>query len=413
MRFFYTLFVYAYRLAIGLAAIFSKKAGQWINGRKNIFSRLEHEIKFDKPLIWFHCASLGEFEQGRSLIERLKTQKPEYQILLTFFSPSGYEIRKNYDKADYVFYLPYDSPSNAKKFLEIVRPEMVFFVKYEFWFNYIKQINKHSIPLYLISAAFRPEQHFFKWWGIWQRMQLKKFNFFFVQDDNSLKLLKSVGIENALLTGDTRLDRVKDILLQEVNLPILDKFCKNNFVLCAGSSWPPDEDIISSYLKAAPDDMKLIMAPHDISEKHINEILEKFANFKPILYTSVNKDIEFTSDNKVLIINTIGMLNKLYRFADVAYIGGGFGVSIHNLPEAAVYGIPVIYGPRHEKFKEAIELAECGGGFPINNVGEFINLMNSFYSDRDFLNNASVSASKYIDDNTGATQMIYQKVFKS
>lgn len=414
MRFIYNLFIFAYRLSIGIAAIFNVKASLWVKGRKSVFKKITDAVNPGEKIIWFHCASLGEFEQGRPIIERIKSSHPEIKIFLTFFSPSGYEIRKNYENADYIFYLPYDSPHNAKRFVDIVNPQMAIFVKYEFWFNYFIQLKKNNIPLYLVSGVFRKDQHFFKSWAYWQRKQLKNFDYFFLQDENSASLLASIGFNNHMVTGDTRFDRVSEIVKQKIDLPIIEKFTSGKPVLCAGSSWPPDEDIILNYLNSqnsdSAKDLKLIIAPHDISTKHIDELLKKFKDYKPLLYSKLKPNSEKLSNSKILIINSIGLLNKLYRFADIAYIGGGFGLAIHNLLEPAVYGIPVIYGPNHKNFREAIELAESQGGFPINSKVDFKNIMNKLLNEKDFYKMYSKAAGEYIRKNTGSSDMVLKKL---
>jgi len=288
---------------------------------------------------------------------------------------------------------------------------MAIFVKYEFWFNYFIELKKNNIPLYLISGVFRKEQHFFKNWAYWQRKQLNNFDYFFLQDESSASLLKSIGLNNNMVTGDTRFDRVSEILNQKIELPIIQKFKGDDTVLCAGSSWPPDEDIILDYLNSkSSNEIKLIIAPHDISSKHIEELLRKFKDYKPLLYSKLKSDSRHISSARILIIDSIGLLNKLYRFADIAYIGGGFGVGIHNLLEPAVYGIPVIYGPNHKHFREAVALAEGQGGFPIDNKIEFKNIVNKLLSDKDFYNMYSEAAAEYIKKNTGSSLKILQKL---
>ncbi|NOY50586.1 MAG: 3-deoxy-D-manno-octulosonic acid transferase [Chlorobi bacterium] len=410
MRLFYNIFIVAYRLSIGLASFFDDKAALWVKGRRNIFAEIKSRLEPGGKTIWFHCASLGEFEQGRPLIERMKKQEPGTKIFLTFFSPSGYEIRKDYPFADYIFYLPYDSPKNARKFIELVRPQMAIFVKYEFWFNYISELKKRDIPLYLVSGVFREEHYFFKRWAWWQRKQLAKFNYFFLQDEKSKALLNTVGIHKALVAGDTRFDRVREILSETVDLPLIEKFMDNKKVLCAGSSWPPDEDIILNFLDKAKPDIKLIIAPHDISKKHIDDILKKFEDYQTVLYSDKGIGDDEYKNSKVLIINSIGLLNKLYRFADIAYVGGGFGLAIHNLLEAAVYGIPVVYGPKHRHFREAVELAENRGGFPIAGEEDFLAIMDKLISDKAFYKKNALAAGNYIRENAGASEMILKEL---
>jgi 3-deoxy-D-manno-octulosonic-acid transferase len=409
MRSLYNLFIHSYNSAITIASVFNEKASLWKKGRANIFKNIEQALQKNERIIWFHCASLGEFEQGRPLIEKIKNEKPEFKIFLTFFSPSGYEIRKDYPFADYIFYLPTDTAKNAKRFVELLNPEIVIFVKYEFWFNYFTEIKNKDIPLYLISGVFREDQHFFKPWGSWQRNQLKNISYFFLQDDKSTKLLKKFGFNNVTTTGDTRLDRVSEILKEEVKFPIIENFAMGSKVLCAGSSWPPDEDIILHYLKSNNSNLKLIIAPHDISKSHIDEIRNKFQEYELAVY-SETKEGDNLSEKKILIIDSIGLLNKIYRFTDIAYVGGGFGVAIHNLPEAAVYGIPVLYGPKHTNFREALEMSEQGGGFPVNNKEEFSQKINQLLQDGDYYKESAEAAANYIKRNTGSTELILKNI---
>jgi 3-deoxy-D-manno-octulosonic-acid transferase len=410
MRVFYNFFIFAYRFSIGLASLFNDKANLWVKGRRNIFAEIRSRLEPGEKIIWFHCASLGEFEQGRPLIERMKTQEPDLKIFLTFFSPSGYEIRKDYPFADYIFYLPYDSPKNAKNFIDLIKPEMAIFVKYEFWFNYIFELKNRNIPLYLVSGVFRKEHYFFKKWAWWPRNQLAKFNYFFLQDEKSKALLNSIGIDNAIVAGDTRFDRVCEILSETIDLPLIEKFKDNKKVLCAGSSWPPDEDIILNFLNKAKPDIKLIIAPHDISKKHIDDLLRKFGQYNTLLYSEKGIGEDEYRDAKILIINSIGLLNKLYRFAEFAYIGGGFGVAIHNLLEPAVYGIPVIYGPKHEHFREAVELSEDCGGFPVEDKEGFLTIMEKLITDKAFYDKNALAAGNYIRENAGASEMILNRL---
>lgn len=411
MRFLYNIFIRAYSVAIRIASLFNHKANLWIQGRQNIFKKIEESLKSNERIIWFHCASLGEFEQGRPLIEIIKKERPNYKILVTFFSPSGYEIRKDYEFADYIFYLPSDTAKNAKRFINLVNPEIAIFVKYDFWFNYFTQIRRKNIPLYLISGVFRPNQHFFKLWGAWQRKQLKNISYFFLQDEKSAKMLQSIGIEDILVSGDTRFDRVSEILIEKTDLPIIQKFKNGEKLLCAGSSWPPDEDLILDYLKSNNPELKLILAPHDISKNHINEIKIKFQKFDIAVYSETNEN-EDLNDKQILIIDSIGLLNKIYRYADIAYIGGGFGDAIHNLLEPAVYGIPILYGPNHKHFREATEMSDGKGGFPIESKEDFADTMKLLLNDSDFYRKHANNAGYYIKSNTGATKLIFEKVFK-
>jgi len=397
-----------------------------IIGRKNIFERLKTEISNSNnselrtpnfQLIWFHCASLGEFEQGRPLMEKLKLQQPNVKILLTFFSPSGYEIRKNYTGADYIFYLPMDTASNAKKFIEIVKPQKVFFVKYEFWFNYLSELKNRNIPTYLVSGIFREDHHFFKSTGAWFRKQLSAFTHFFLQDDKSIELLNSIGYPNSTLCGDTRFDRVFEVSKNVKQIDLVKQFVGNNKVLILGSSWREDEKIVQS-LKL--ESLKLIIAPHEIDEKHLSSIE---AEFIPLLsegllrregagvclrYSLANENN--IKEAQVLIIDNIGMLSSLYQYGTIAFIGGGFGKGIHNILEAATFGLPVIFGPNFHKFAEAKELIKLGGAFSVMDVSEYEKTMD-LLSDEQVLKTASQISRMYVQGRIGATEKILSATF--
>jgi 3-deoxy-D-manno-octulosonic-acid transferase len=357
-------------------------------------------------IIWFHAASLGEFEQGRPVMEAFRKKYPSYKILLTFFSPSGYEIRKNYEGADYIFYLPIDTPGNAKRFITLVNPKIVVFIKYEFWFNYIRILHQKQVPLFIISAIFRKEQYFFKWYGSWFRKMLSKFTFFFVQNDESLELLKSIGIEKVMKSGDTRFDRVKEIASNKKSFPLIEKFAAGYKVLLAGSSWPPDEAIIQKL----PEDKarKIIIAPHEIHEEHIAAIENRLGKEKTLRYSKADETSILTAE--ILIVDGMGFLSSLYQYCDVAYIGGGFGKAIHNILEAVTFGKPVIFGPAYHKFKEAVDLIELGGAFTVKNEQEFITIFGKLNSDREFYDRASAICKAYVKENCGATESILRKV---
>lgn len=407
MAFFYNLSIYFYGLLIRFAAFRSDKAKKWIRGRKNVFSDLKNNIRKNDRIAWFHCASLGEFEQGRPVVESFREKYQGMKILLTFFSPSGYEIRKNYQYADYVFYLPLDTPQNAKKFIERVNPEIAVFIKYEYWFNYIKVLTRKSIPVVVISAVFRENQHFFKWYGGWFRKQLRKINWFFVQNQQSEYLLRKIGIKKLSLSGDTRFDRVWQIVENDERCSLIEKFIANDTTVIGGSTWLPDEII----LKDAFDEfksLKFIIAPHLISKDHINDIIHLFDRKNCILYSELSK--EDLKEKKVLIVDAIGFLFKLYKYAKYAFIGGGFGVSIHNILEAAVFGKPVFFGPNHKKFKEAKDLISLKGAFEIKTSNNAIELINHFENNRDFYQKSSNSCRKYVEDNKGATRIILDKM---
>lgn len=404
----YNLGIYFMSLFIRLVSPFKRKARLMIDGHKSVFNLLEKEIDKKAKYIWFHVASLGEFEQARPLIEEIKNSKPEYKILLTFFSPSGYEVRYNYPLADIVTYLPFDTKKNARRFLELTNPHMVIFIKYEFWYNYINEIYQRRIPVYLVSAIFRKNQSFFKKLRSPYRNMLSLYTHFFVQDDESHKLLQKHGIKNVTVAGDTRIDRVIEIQKQTVNLPIVEKFIdKGSIIFIAGSSWPADEDIFINYFNSHPN-LKLIIAPHEIDESHLTEIEKKLS--RPSQRYSGLTDTD-TVNADCMIIDCFGLLASVYRYADIGYIGGGFGDGIHNLPEAAVYGIPVIFGPNFIKFREAHDLIATGGGFTIKNRTEFNKLMESFINEPELREKAGKEAKNYIFSNSGATNTILNHIF--
>jgi 3-deoxy-D-manno-octulosonic-acid transferase len=408
MKVFYYIFVAIYTSSVRIASYFNPKARKWIDGRKNLLSKIKESGISDDQIIWVHCASLGEFEQGRPIIEKLKINYPDHKILITFFSPSGYEVRKNYEHADYIFYLPSDTKRNARKFIKYVRPKLVIFIKYEFWFNYIHELYKQKIPLIFASVIFRRSQHFFKPWGGWAVKQLVKITYLFVQNDESIELLDKIGIYHAEVSGDTRFDRVAELPEYNVHFPVINNFKGNSKLLIGGSTWPRCEDILFDALNDSKEEFKLVIAPHEISKEHISNILKKFTFFNPILYSRAS-DSE-TLNSKVLIIDSIGALSMIYRYADIAYVGGGFGVGIHNLLEVSTYGIPVIFGPNYHRFKEAIDLKDVGAGFSMETTNEFISIIDKLLSNSEFYSSSSAAAKKYIDVNVGATQVVINKV---
>lgn len=408
MQFIYNLFIFIYQYSVRISAFFGNdKARKWLSGRKDILDKLSSSIGKDDKIIWFHCASLGEFEQGRPLIEALRKQYTDYKILLTFFSPSGYEIRKNYEQADYVFYLPIDTVKNARRFVEIVRPRAVFFIKYEFWFNYINELYIRKIPFFMVSTIFRPSQHFFRFWGFWFRKQLRKITFLFVQDEKSLELLENIKIYHADIIGDTRFDRVVALAAEEKEFPLIKHFGKDKPILIAGSTWPADEDKLLSMIDQLDINFKLIIAPHLVENEHIEQIKKKFSKYRPVLYS--NADEKNLKNSRVLIIDGIGYLSYLYRYTTITYIGGGFGAGIHNLLEAATYGKPVIFGPNHSRFKEAIELKTNGGGFAISNSEELISLCKVLFADNKKHETSAQAAKNYVIKNAGATARVIDK----
>ena len=402
----YNLGIYIYQLGVKLAALFSDKPAKMVKGHREAFEMLKSKIDRNARYIWFHAASLGEFEQGRPLIERIRKEYPQYKILQTFFSPSGYEVRKNYDGADIVCYLPMDTPGNAKKFIELVNPCMVFFVKYEFWQNYLNALYKKGIPVYSVSSIFRPNQIFFRWYGKSYQQVLKTFAHLFVQNEESKKLLAGIGVTNTTVVGDTRFDRVLDICAAAKQLPLVQKFKGDALTFVAGSSWGPDEDIFIKYFNAHPE-MKLIIAPHVVNDGHLKEIMSKL-NRPCIRYTQATEENVQQAD--CLIIDCYGLLSSIYRYGEISYIGGGFGVGIHNVLEAAVYGIPVIFGPNNKKFREAQHLLANKGGFEINGYEDFEVLMDKFLSDEAYLKQSGQAAGDYVKNNSGAMEKIMKRV---
>ncbi len=408
MKVLYNIFITLYTFSIKIAANFNEKAKLWLSGRKNVLLLLKNSGIDKESVIWIHCASLGEFEQGRPIIEKLNIEYPDHKILLTFFSPSGYEVRKNYEGADYIFYLPADTVKNAKEFVSIVRPQLVVFIKYEFWYNYINEIYNQKIPIIFASVIFRPNQLFFRWWGIWFAKQLNKISYIFVQNEDSVKLLDSININHAEVSGDTRFDRVLQVSMEEFSFPIVEEFKGNSKLIIGGSTWQPGEKILYDALKNATNTFKIVVAPHMINKEHIEEIVSRFSEYKPILYS--NADRGMLTESNVLIIDSIGMLSQIYRYADIAYVGGGFGVGIHNLLEVSTFGVPVIYGPNYKRFREAIELKELGGGFTVSDTNSFQKISNRLMSDKAFYNESSLVAKNYVVKNAGATQLIVNKV---
>ncbi len=403
MRFLYTFTVYFYGIGIFVSSYFHKKARLWINGRKNLFKRLSDCINKDDEIVWFHAASLGEFEQGRTVIEAFRKQYPQYKILLTFFSPSGFEIRKNYTSADYIFYLPLDTHGNARRFVEIINPKYAFFIKYEFWFNLLNELKNRKIPTYIISAIFRPQQHFFKPYGTWFRKQLAAFSCFFVQNQTSCNLLRSIGITNVYLTGDTRFDRVSFIAENAQKIPVIENFKDDKPVLLAGSSWKEDEIIIKNCFQKQSGNYKIIFAPHEINAAHISFLKALFPR-NSVCYSEINgRDI---SSYEVLIIDSIGMLSNLYAYASLAFIGGGFGKGIHNILEAAVFGVPVCFGPNYKKFQEAVDLINLKGGFCVENEKMLYLQIKLLLENQDLYRKTSELCKSYVAQKSGATNKI-------
>ena len=407
----YSLIIHLYAFFIELISPFHKKARLMRLGQWKTNGTLREKIDRNAKYIWFHASSLGEFEQGRPLIEKIKAEHPEYKILLTFFSPSGYEVRKNYGGADVVCYLPFDTPYRVKKFLDLSKPVMAIFIKYEFWDNYLSELKRRNIPVYIVSAIFRKEQLFFKWYGGMYRKVLSYFTHIFVQDDASRELLSKYGVTNVSVFGDTRFDRVQDVYKNTKQVPMVDLFVNNNrsdnqLTMVAGSSWQQDEEVYLNYFNEHPE-LKLIIAPHEIHKDHLMHIESMLKRPSIRLSEATEKDIKGKS---CLIVDSFGLLSSIYRYGDLAYIGGGFGAGIHNVLEAAVYGIPVIFGPKYQKFKEARDLLQVGGAFSITEEKTFESKMEELSTYRDLLEAAGAAAGDFVKSNIGATNRIIASI---
>lgn len=430
MLFIYNLFIRVYVLGIRIVSAWNGKAKQWIEGRKNLFEELEKKINPGEKIIWFHCASAGEFEQGKPVIEEIKKLYPVYKILVSFFSPSGFNAARKYQSADFITYLPADTRKNARRFIELVKPELVIFVKYEYWYHHLSVAAFHHIPLLMVSAIFRKDQLFFKWYGKFYRQILFLFRQIFVQDENSLGLLKSNNIGHCSLSGDTRFDRVRRIAHQFSEIPLLKEFKGEKKTIVAGSTWEQDEEILADYVKDRP--IKIVIAPHEIRKEHILFLQGKFPDCiryselknlyehneveKVSIWNAINKqqdnDLLAKLENaKTLIIDSMGLLSKLYQYATITYVGGGFKNGIHNTLEAVVYGKPVVFGPKYNKFKEARDLIENGAAFCVTNSEELKIKMDHFLNDPEELLKAGNAAKNYVEINTGATQKIMQFIY--
>lgn len=408
MVFLYTLGIRLYFILVKIASPFNPKAKQWVKGRKNLFSRVEAAIGNGSRIAWFHCASLGEFEQGRPVIEAFKKQHPDFKILITFFSPSGFEVRKNYSGADFIFYLPLDTWNNARKFVKLVNPEVVFFVKYEFWYFMLNRLKQEGVKTYLISTIFRPDQLFFKRYGLWYRRMLRCFTHFFVQNSQSEQLLLSIGFSNVTVSGDTRFDRVFQIASQAKDIQDIGTFKNGEMTLVCGSTWPKDEELLANWYRSSCAPIKIVIAPHEIGEEHVLRIIQLFDGFKVARFTQA-MDYDLASCH-ILIVDTIGILSSAYRYGELAYIGGGFGAGIHNTLEAATWGIPVVFGPKHQKFKEAKDLIVGGGGFSVATQEELAITLNSLICNTEKLKLGAQFAREYVDVKRGATQRILESV---
>ena len=416
----YNVIIYLYLLGVAIYSRFNEKVRKMWRGEREAFRILKEKVDPEAKYVWFHAASLGEVEQGRPLMEELRREHPEYKILLTFFSPSGYEVRKNYDGADIITYLPLDTITNARRFLRAVRPVMAYFIKYEFWYNYLHILKHRGVPVYSVSSIFRPDQVFFKWYGRQYGKVLNCFTHFFVQNEVSKELLAKIGIKNVTIVGDTRFDRVLQIKEAAKQLPIVEAFVKESGVrsqesvghskprvFVAGSSWPPDEEIFIKYFNQHPE-WKLIIAPHVIGEDHLRQIEKLLEGRKVVRYTKISENSEnseYSENADVLIIDCFGLLSSIYRYGDVAYVGGGFGVGIHNLLEAAVWSVPVFFGPNNQKFQEAQGLKK-NGGLEITDYESFASQMDRLAKDADYLKAQGEQAGRFVESLSGATEKV-------
>ena len=408
----YNLIIYLYQLGVIIASLFNEKVRKMWRGEREAISILKEKIDPNAQYVWFHAASLGEFEQGRPLMEQLRSEHPEYKILLTFFSPSGYEVRKNYEGADIICYLPLDTITNARRFLRTIRPMMAFFIKYEFWYNYLHILRHRGVPVYSVSSIFRPGQVFFRWYGRQYARVLKCFTRFYVQNEVSRELLATIGIKDVTVVGDTRFDRVLQIKKAAKQLPVVEQFKGSAKCFVAGSSWQPDEDIFIPFFNKHKD-WKVIIAPHVIGEDHLQQIEKKLEGRKVVRYTQIansQEQIAKSQDADVLIIDCFGLLSSIYGYADVTYVGGGFGVGIHNTLEAAVWDVPVIFGPNNERFQEAQGLKACGGGQEITCADDFHRTMKRFIDDPAKITEAGRQSGQFVAQMTGATQKILSDV---
>jgi 3-deoxy-D-manno-octulosonic-acid transferase len=406
MRFLYKIGIRLYFFLVILAAPFNIKARRWLKGRQGIWRKIRSNIKPGDRVVWVHCASLGEFEQGRPIIEEIRKSMPEKKVLLTFFSPSGYELRKNYEGAHCVTYMPLDTRFNAWLFMNLVKPEMAFFIKYDYWYYFLRTLKKKNIPAYIVSAKFRRDQIFFKWYGTWYRSVLKFFTVLYVQNEESRRLLNVIGIKNVEVTGDTRFDRVYTISQRSVEYPWIEPFARGKKVIIAGSTWEKDEQLMINYLNNSGPDIRFIFAPHEISEKKLIRLIELIEH-PSVRFTDNDKSSYLNA--KVLIVDTIGHLSSLYRYGNIAYIGGGFGRGIHNTLEAATYGLPVVFGPNYHKFLEAVEMIERKAAFTINNYEDLKTILDQLTTNENFLSDCSQLAKNYIESNLGATRLIIDR----
>ena len=414
----YNIGIYLYMFGVAVLSLFNEKVRKMWRGERETIRLLKEQVDQSAEYVWFHAASLGEFEQGRPLMEKLRREHPEYKILLTFFSPSGYEVRKNYEGADIICYLPLDTITNARRFLRTIRPVMAFFIKYEFWYNYLHILRHRGIPVYSVSSIFRPGQIFFRWYGRQYAHVLRCFTRFYVQNEVSKELLATIGISDVSVVGDTRFDRVLQIKAAAKQLPIVEQFKGNAKCFIAGSSWQPDEEIFIPWFNEHRD-WKLVIAPHVIGEEHLQQIENLLGDRKVVRYTKVSEELKDSKDLKasktlqdaeVLIIDCFGLLSSIYHYADVTYVGGGFGVGIHSTVEAAVWDVPVIFGPNNQRFQEAQGLKACGGGMEIASADDFHRIMQGFTDHPSLAQELGEKSGEYVKQMTGATDRILADV---
>lgn len=404
----YNICIALYARLVALVALWNEKARLWHEGRKGIFDKMRQSIKPEDKVVWIHVASLGEFEQGRPIIEQMRKEKLDYKILVTFFSPSGYEIRKNYNGADYIFYLPADTPGNVKKFLDIAHPEIAIFIKYEFWLNYLYELKRRNIRSFVVSAIFRKNSTFFKWYGTHWRKALESFEQMFVQNEESKELLHSIGFDNVVVAGDTRFDRVAELAKVVKPISIVERFKGESRLFVAGSTWGPDEEILQELINENPE-VKFVVAPHEMEEGRINKIISA-TKAGAVRYTRCDETTDFSS-TQVLILDTIGILSSVYSYAEWSYIGGGFGVGIHNTLEAATFALPIAFGPNYHKFKEARDMVALGAATKVESAAELKAWFAPLRDDKEFLKRVSSTAKNYTVKNQGATPLIMKVVF--
>ena len=408
MHFLYNIFISIFQGTLPLIGLLSSKLKLFVAGRKVVFETLEAKITKGDKIIWFHCASLGEYEQGVPVMEKIKTEYPEYKILVTFFSPSGYEVKKNSKLADIIVYLPIDTASNANRFIALVKPQMAVFVKYEFWPNYLKALSKEGIPSIIVSAAFRKDQAFFKGYGGFMRNTLRSVEHFFVQDQISKELLETINFSNVTLSGDTRFDRVSHQIEMDNEVDFITQFVDNRLCIVIGSSWPEDENVFINYINTTPDDVCFIIAPHEIKSQGIQSLVKKLEK-KTVLYSE--KEGKQLNTYQVFIANTIGYLSRIYSYADIAYVGGGMGTSgLHNILEPATFGVPVIIGKNFDNFREAKQLQKLAGLFAVTTAEEFNQIMSKLVQNKTFRAQTGMISGHFINSNTGATNCIMEYI---